>query len=278
VNKPACIACDLDGSLLNSKKQICPEDKVTIQKLKAMGVPVFVCTGRPAEFAKQTVSEIGFDYPVCGCNGGYIYDYRGGRVLYAVPSIPAATARSIRAFLLEKGYPHMIYTTDGPLFDAPDSKRTLFWKKQLAENFAPENAFAIRYIDDPDIDLDRMHILKVLVCYVPDEAKEQFERRFNQNGDYEVAWSDKAILDINTAGTNKGSGLQRLSELFHFDLCQTLVLGDNFNDTSMLKICGLPVVPQNGEEDVKAIARYVTADNDHAPLTHAVEALFPGLL
>ena len=91
-NKLECVLTDLDGSLLNSKKQISPDDLATIKTLKARGIPVFISTGRHFAFARQTVSQIGFDLPVCACNGGHIYNYATRETLYADPIPPIRPA------------------------------------------------------------------------------------------------------------------------------------------------------------------------------------------
>ena len=44
--------------------------------------------------------------------------------------------------------------------------------------------------------------------------------------------------------------------------------------TALLRAAGWPVVPENGSPQAKALARMITTDNDHEPLSAAVEALF----
>ncbi len=81
--KLEAVACDLDGSLYNDDKKISPQDLQTIQKLKAQGIPVFVCTGRAYHFSKDATSQIGEDYPMCCCNGGYVAEQGTGKSLYS---------------------------------------------------------------------------------------------------------------------------------------------------------------------------------------------------
>lgn len=276
--KLECVACDLDGSLLNADKRIHPADKETIKKLKALGIPFFICTGRPADFARQIMAEVGHEYPVCACNGAYALDMDTHELVYMVEPISTELVLEMQAYLEESKLSYFVYTTEGPLFDRPDSKRTLHWKDQWEKNFEPQNRFEFHYVDDPGVDLTKMNVIKFLVPYVEDEVKDRLNERFNKDGTLEIMWSEQSVLDINTAGTNKGYGLQRLSEIYNFSLENTLVLGDNFNDLPMLEICGLPVVPENGEEDLKAMAKFVTTHHNDAPLTHAIQHFFPELL
>ena len=79
-------------------------------------------------------------------------------------------------------------------------------------------------------------------------------------------------------GWDKGRGAAWLAEAEGFSLRDTLALGDAGNDLPLLRAVGWPVVPQNGEEEAKALARFITTDHDNNPLTAAIEALFPELL
>ena len=273
-----CVACDLDGSLLNKEKKISQQDKQTIEKLKTLGIPTFICTGRPAAFTQQIMAEVGYDYPVCACNGAYAYDFSKKKVVYTGKLLPYETAIRLQRYAQEKDLSYLIYTTQCPLFDSPTSRRTLFWKEQLEKNFEPQNRFLIQYAQDYQDQLSSMEIVKVLLPYVEDWVKEEVEEIFNQDGSLEISWSDRAILDINTKGVNKGWGLRKMSQLYGFDLKSTLVLGDSFNDLSMLRVGGIPVVPQNGEEEVKQKAVYITTDHNDSPLTNAIRGLWPGLL
>jgi len=91
-------------------------------------------------------------------------------------------------------------------------------------------------------------------------------------------FSEPTLLDVNAAGVNKGRGVQRLAELFGFDPANTMAIGDNFNDITLLESVGIPVAPANAEDQIKSLAKYITCSNNDSPLTYAIEHLYPGLL
>ena len=178
---------------------------------------------------------------------------------------------------IENGIDYLLYALEDVIFDRPDSKRTLHWKKISDELFNERNKLKFLY-DSPDLDLSPYHFVKLLLPYISDENAEKIRERYGKDGRYEICFSEKSVLDITPSGITKAFAVETLARLYGFDLRNALVLGDNFNDESMLKVCGYPVVPENGEEEMKKLARYITTDNDHSPLTHAVKALFPELL
>ena len=61
----------------------------------------------------------------------------------------------------------------------------------------------------------------------------------------------------------KGTALQRFVESKGISLEDTMALGDNYNDISMLSIVGHSVAMGNAEQPVKDIAKAVTDTNSN---------------
>ena len=67
----------------------------------------------------------------------------------------------------------------------------------------------------------------------------------------DVSYSSNRYIEFNHQGVNKGQGLKKLAELLHVDIKDTIAIGDNFNDLSMIKVAGLGVGVQNTVEEMK---------------------------
>ena len=271
--KLEAVLCDLDGSLLNSQKQISERDLETIRSLKEKGIHVHIVSGRPAPFSRQNAMEIGFDSLVSCCNGGYIYNFEKDEVVSYGALIDTRDAIGIRDYCLNHGISYLIYTLEGVIFDREDSRRTLHWKKLSEEKFSEENRLEFTY-DSRDIDLGDRRIVKFLLAYVSDEDARNIRDHFNRENRYEIVFSEKELLDINPAGINKGYAAEQLAKTVGFNMENAIVLGDNFNDETMLKKAGYPIVPESGEEAMKELAYYITSSTDDSPLTKAIEACF----
>ena len=50
-----------------------------------------------------------------------------------------------------------------------------------------------------------------------------------------------------------------------------MCIGDGGNDIEMLKISGISIAMQNGMEDVKSLANYITEDNNNSGVAKAIE-------
>lgn len=73
------IATDLDGTFLNSKKQVTSLNKEAVSKLKQYGILFGIASGRPVETVRAMLKEWKIEDSVSfimGMNGGVLYDLR----------------------------------------------------------------------------------------------------------------------------------------------------------------------------------------------------------
>ena len=54
------------------------------------------------------------------------------------------------------------------------------------------------------------------------------------------------------------------------NLSRTAVLGDNYNDVSMLRVAGLPIAMGNAETAVKQVAKFIAPSNDESGVAYAI--------
>ena len=67
------IAVDIDGTLLNSQRQVTPEVFQAIQDAKAAGVKVVIATGRPIPGVLPLLEELNLNQ-----DGDYVITFNGG--------------------------------------------------------------------------------------------------------------------------------------------------------------------------------------------------------
>ena len=79
------IGLDMDGTLLNSKKKITPENMAAIEKAFSQGKEVVLSTGRSvAELREYTDIIKGLKYLVC-TSGAMVYDLEKEETIYCAP-------------------------------------------------------------------------------------------------------------------------------------------------------------------------------------------------
>ena len=111
---------------------------------------------------------------------------------------------------------------------------------------------------------------KVQGLFADMKEREQAWQELKQFDSLELVGSLKYNIEINAAGVNKGKGLLELGEILGISREEIMAFGDGDNDIAMLREVGFGVAMQNADEEVKAVADYVTGSNDEDGVTKAI--------
>ncbi len=269
----SCVFTDLDGTLLHSDRTLDPRDLATIRALQSRGIPVLIATGRHHTIARPIYDQIGGGVPAVTCNGGVIYDYEAGHALLDICLSPEAVAE-VCGYARRAGLRYYIFTPEKSYYD-PDDTRLDFRKGAMP--LCPGVRVEFSSMDDLG-DPTAHRVVKIILPGMGDEAVESFRAALAHRKDMELTFSGAGLLEVNNAGVTKGWGVRWLAQRLGLDLSRALSLGDNLNDLAMVQATGFSAVPANAVAQLKEAATLVVPDNDHCPLTCAVQALFPQLL
>lgn len=77
------LAIDLDGTLLNSNKEISEENQKYIKLAMEKGIKVIICSGRIYSGAKIFAQQLSLQEPMVVCNGAVIKDVKTDKVYYS---------------------------------------------------------------------------------------------------------------------------------------------------------------------------------------------------
>ena len=69
---------------------------------------------------------------------------------------------------------------------------------------------------------------------------------------------------------SKGNAVKELAERLHLSLDQVMAIGDQGNDLSMIKTAGIGVAMENGIDEVKKNAQFITANNNESGVAKAI--------
>ena len=71
----------------------------------------------------------------------------------------------------------------------------------------------------------------------------------------------------------KGSAISKVMEGLGLNLSQSVVFGDDVNDTSMFEVGGICIATGNAVESIKAKADYVSSHCNHSSIAHGLKHL-----
>lgn len=259
--KKVVLISDLDGTLLDDKKQISEKDLEAIERFRKGGGIFTVATGRGVAMAENVVKKIGVNCPCVIFNGAAIYDFVKHEFIWN-SSMPECASEYIK--MLEKEFPDIgieilcgasIYVTD--------------YNETVKEHLALEMIEGIRC----DIEsAPKGDWLKVLIAYPPEKIDRviEYTKKCCADG---VNWvhSSPMYYEMLPEGISKGYGYKKLLDILGKRDSFTVAVGDYGNDYDMIKSADLGVAVANAQEHVKKAARLIVGDNNSSPISQIVD-------
>ena len=74
--------------------------------------------------------------------------------------------------------------------------------------------------------------------------------------------SSDSWIDVSSVDANKGNAIKKIQQMYDISPDECMVFGDYMNDASMFEVCTESYCMENGHEELKAMAKYITASND----------------
>lgn len=251
---------DLDGTLLNDKKEITPLTLHTLKEWTNKGHKLVLCTGRALDSVKHVRETLGLgNFPnmyLIGYNGGEIYDCATDSLLNRKAlSFDAAK----KCFEIAKKHNIHIQTfSDTHIITEKDNDELKYYKKAvhtpviITDNFMP-------YLDKEPckclaISLDNPELMKKFSASITQELGDEVT----------VMTSTPRFVEMFPATSGKGFSVKWLCNHLNIPLENALAAGDEMNDLSMIEAAGIGIAMKNGREYIKEIADIITeTDNNN---------------
>ncbi len=254
------IALDLDGTLLNSKKEISPRNMAALRACVERGIYVAIASGRRLSDVSPLSDTIAPNLPFICANGAAAYLSEPFECVYCETLDVKDLRKIVDVFEKEKIY-YQVYVDDGSVMV---SRFAEVFSYANYENMVMNNGDEmVKYVGDG--------ALKV-ICIDNDPARIEKMRKAIAAlnvGEISSSWSNN--IEVMAKGVSKGSSLKALAKRLGLSPDQCMAFGDNGNDIGMFKAAGLSVCMENGSDDAKAAANYITLTNDEDGVAAAIE-------
>lgn len=265
---------DIDGTLLNDRKNVQKSTIKAIRNLKDQGILVGLATGRGPSFVQPFLENLGLDFAVT-YNGQYIYsrseiiytNQLSKTTVYRLIRYAGARRREISlgtaSGLLGSGIIGLGTSRLGQIVSSLVPRK---WAKAIERSFK----HFIRRIKPQNID-SLMVILREPIYQVVLVATEgESERIQKQFPRVKLTRSSPYSMDVISEGQSKVKGIERVGQCYGFDLSEVIAFGDSDNDIEMLSQVGIGVAMGNASQQVKENTRYTTADNNDDGISKAL--------
>lgn len=256
------LALDMDGTLLNAKRQISEKTLAAIRQATECGVIVTVATGRSWTGFKQYAAVLELQNPVILYNGGMIVSPDGSDVYFQQNLEPDA-AQEIMRHGQSYGVTQIIWAGER-LYSFADTERL--------RRYAAVAGCDFTILTDEGEALAKQGITKVLWTAEAEQIM-QYQEVLPKilKADVNDSTSSPWFLEFVDNRVSKGAALSKFAAHFEVEPAQVIAVGDAMNDRTMLQYAGLGVAMENAPDALKEHADFITRTNDADGVAHVIE-------
>ena len=271
MKKIKMIGLDLDGTLLNDKKELTSHTREILTRAIDQGVTVLVATGRPVTGIPEVLRNFsGMRYALTS-NGGRILDLQEDKILYANMLSYEMGAAILKIFGDYDTFKEIYF--DGRGFVQADEllKVGEYLQNPAMADYIRTTRKGITSLWEKMEEMNGHEMDKIHALFKNQDERLEAKRRIMELGDLSISDSMGTNLEINAPGVNKGMGLIQLGRLLGIEREEIMACGDGNNDLMMLKEVGFGVAMANGADEVKEVADYITLSNEEDGVAAAIE-------
>ena len=255
------LAIDVDGTLVNSDRQISNITRQAIQAAHRQGIKIIIATTRNHLDVQDLAQTLQIDDPIICANGAQVFASPTGDT-WTNLAIPMAVARRLARLADKMGW-EMVTTVDavcyykqrpgqslGPIYDIDrivatnedgvvgDAIRMLVWQ--------PEAILAFRELCEAELN-DTCY---TTTFYKPDGSLNS--------------------LGVFALGADKAQALKLVLAKLAIPTAEVMAIGDNDNDLPMFTQAGIKVAMGNGTQSLKDKADIIAPSNDEDGVAWAI--------
>ncbi|MBB5179042.1 hypothetical protein HNQ44_000464 [Planomicrobium koreense] len=246
---------DIDGTLLNSHKELPASAKSALAQARENGHELAIATGRAPFMFEELRKELDIDTFI-SFNGQYIVHQQ--KPIHK-ESLDPETLESIYEYAEQQDHP-LVFMNETKMVSSIDYHPHIEESIKSLKFLHPETEAGFHADNE---------IYQALV-FCEEQEEQQYHDKF-KTVDF-VRWH-RVSCDILPKGGTKASGIKRLIKLTGHSIEDTIAFGDGLNDLQMMETAGYSVAMDNGHEQTKAIASYITDHVDNDGLAKAFKHL-----
>ena len=264
---------DLDGTLLNSDHKGTAYSMNALKMAMEKGVKVCIASGRAYADIISLIGEYNISPYIISSNGASVYDDKGKK-LYSV-SIPADEVRNVLTYLqaqnleYEASTDEYTYVTQEGIdilkqeledLGTDTEKREQLYNDVLGLVLSQGSLKVVPTLEDLLREVKEANSISCISAYL-NKIRSSMDH-FSMNKNLLTFSSWKYNFEVTSSRTSKGVALTMLCDHLGIDLKDVAAIGDNYNDTSMIKIVGIKGAMANAVDQLLKIADYVAPSND----------------
>lgn len=256
------IAFDLDGTLLDPKRQLTQVHIDAVRRARDAGYIITLASGRNVASIEAFAKELDIQGPMVCSNGAHVLANSQTEIVHH--SIPTSTADTLTRYALDNDLHVSIYAR----YDVHFVHRNR-WSEIYEER--------VRHIvpimrEEPNT--LGLEVTKILFADEP-EVLEPHQEAIEQMSGLEmtIVRTEPDYLEFLPTNINKGLGLNHVANHFRLKPEEIAAIGDYYNDLEMLRYAGFSCAMGTAPADVQAAANLVAPSNVEGGVAWFIDAL-----
>ena len=240
----------MDGTLLGPDKKISPENRVALERLRAIGVEVVIASGRFYGNLAIFEEDLGFRGWIISSGGAVVSHAATGEVIYEI-TVPQELALELFHRARADGISVIGYHKTGIFCDAQTEWTALYLRRTGQVPIADVPAL---------IDTGLQKLIWVTaadrITKLTPRMQEEFRDRLY------VVNTEHEMLEFLSPKVNKALALQALARRLNIPREQIIFFGDGNNDVPLLEWAGMSIAMAHGAEAARRAGKEISPPGD----------------
>ncbi|MCF0228275.1 MAG: Cof-type HAD-IIB family hydrolase [Parasporobacterium sp.] len=278
------IGLDLDGTVLNNKKNMTDKTAATIEAAAEKGILIVPVTGRPlAGIPGELLSLKGVRYAITS-NGAVLTDVYTGEAC-ETHFLQNKTAELLAEMVVRNGYAYSFFINgtgwaEKHIHDSIIQK----YSRTHLNSYVRDSRRPVDDIMGFLKEKPYMHFRHPVTGSLNGDCVENIWIRGEDDREADkiaglIREIDPGVniirmlstdIEVVAADADKGDTFLNLAKAEAIDVSEIMAIGDSANDVGFMKKAGLSVAMGNASDDIKKLADHVTGDNEHDGAAEAI--------
>ena len=260
------IVLDVDGTMLNSNREVTKRTAQTLRKVQQMGIRVALASGRPTYGILPLAQAIDlgvYDGYIISYNGAQVMEARTGQIIFERRIDPQMVP------YLEKKAQKMGFTM--AYYDGNEVVSNDITNPHIIDE-AEMNGMTLRQDEILSLSMDDWPA-EIMLVSDDEDALTSLEQHMQRhlNGVMDTIHSNPYYLEIVGYQVGKSYAMSALVQKLGIQMSEVLAIGDGAADINMIQMAGTGVAMANATVGVRRCADFTTLSNDQDGAALAIE-------
>lgn len=268
------LVTDLDGTLLDSRKQVTPRTAAIVNGFVASGGLFTIATARMPYGCRDRLRDLDLRIPAVVMNGAALYSFDTGTYEHAF-ALTSDHVDHVAKIVSDLGAGAFVYAIhDGRLRIGHVSAADLDWTQYNSEAARDEHG---PFVQLGRSDWSRIGDVVYLAVVGSDEHLAAVGSAMATAPGvrplpYRNVYTEHDCLEVAASAAGKENALKVLLSTTGAD--GLVAFGDNYNDVGMMEMADLAFAPENAVASVRQLANQVVPSNDDDGVAETIAAHF----